>query len=157
MKNKITLWRITAICLTVWLSACGGDKNADKPLESPLGAEPKAKGAPIALDEGAATDGPDSDQNGVRDDIDALIDKSGETPASQAALRQLSVALRQAVTADIKQASALKAASDRINLATACVWERFEPAQAAAQVSRMEALNVNTKARFSRMRPTTRR
>ena len=139
------LLRGMAVGLTICLTACGGGKNPDKPSS---GAEPSTKEGRITLDEGAERHGTDANSNGIRDDIDSLIDKSGETPARQAALRQLAVALHQAVTIDVSQAVALRLTAGQVNFATACVWDRFDASQAPTQVTRMEAITANTEERF---------
>lgn len=145
MKKKIAAsLRVMAMGLTIFLTACGGGKSPDKPSNS---AEPTVKAPHIALDEGTDVHGTDADHNGIRDDIDSFIDISGETPARQAALRQLSASLHQAVTTDVAQTVALKITAGQVNLAIACMWDRFDVHQVSAHVTRMEALTANTKER----------
>lgn len=145
MKKKTAAsLRVMAMGLTIFLTACGGGKSTDKPSNS---AESTVTASRIALDEDTDVHGTDADHNGIRDDIESFIDRSGETPARQVALRQLSTALQQAVTTDVAQTVALKVTAGQMNLAIACMWDRFDARQAPAQVTRMEALTANTKER----------
>ena len=105
-------------------------------------------GALPALNRDTTVAGPDTNNNGVRDDIDAYINTLPDSPAQKAALRQASSAITNAMLADTTNQSALIEAGKKIMNASACAHKQYDTANASKKNSEMEKLTVNTKARF---------
>lgn len=105
-------------------------------------------GAFPALNRDDTIAGPDSDNNGVRDDIDTYINALPDSSAQKSALRQTSKAIRNAISIDTTNQNALTDATKKIANAAACVHTQYESATASNKNSEMEKLTVNTKIRF---------
>lgn len=92
--------------------------------------------------------GPDMDNNGVRDDIDAFINSLPDTLSQKAALRQISSAIRNAMLFDTTDQNALVAASNKISNGSACIHSTYDSSNASSRNLEIEKLTVNTKVRF---------
>lgn len=104
-------------------SATAANSNASSsapPVSSVFEAVRKgeADGSLPVLNRDATVAGPDADGNGVRDDIDAYIDRLTDTPAQKAGSRQLSAGILASLVADVHDNNALDAASKAITNGT---------------------------------------
>jgi hypothetical protein len=102
-----------------------------------------------ALNRDTTIAGPDTNNNGVRDDIDAYIASLPDTAPQKAALEQASAAITTAMTADATNQNALTDASRKIANASACIHARYDSTTASSKNAEMEKLTVNTKERFT--------
>ncbi|MDX3905869.1 MAG: hypothetical protein QHC78_09290 [Pigmentiphaga sp.] len=129
------------------LVACGGESETP-PASVPHSVEDlESQGQLPVLDRSADLAGPDIDNNGVRDDIDAWIGRQGGADAWQKALRQLARTYQGAVRAGGDAVAAQDVAA-RTGRAIACVMTRSEsPAQGSAAIADMRKMTANTKAR----------
>jgi hypothetical protein len=118
-----------------WLTACSGGSAMNPRVLPPL-------------DLGDSVAGVDADANGVRDDLDEIISAQNDTPLQKAALVQTARALRADLGVDPANASAVSHAAGRLNQAVACVFTRFDAAEAAEQVQWLEQLSANTMLRL---------
>ena len=136
--------------------ACGGGSNGSTAPVVPatpttvagaiLAAEATQKTPSLNRD--GSLGGPDSDGNGVRDDIDAYISSLSDTPDQKSALRQKSAVLTKTLTVDITNQSALLEVSRQIGAAAACNHARYEPGIAGKKGAEIEKFTINTKPRF---------
>ncbi len=93
--------------------------------------------------------GPDTNHNGVRDDIDAYIESLPDTSEQKAALRQDARAVNAAMTVDVKDKKSLDEASLKINRSVTCLHHRYIGNGIASKKGKeIEAFMVNTKERF---------
>jgi hypothetical protein len=92
--------------------------------------------------------GPDTDNNKVRDDIDAYISKLPDTNVQKSSLRQVSTALSQAMAVDITNQSALVVVSRQVSNAVACAHARYDSKTASKKTAEMRKLTINTKVRL---------
>lgn len=122
----------------------GTDAEAIEELEQ--------SGAIPDLDRSAELAGADSDDDGVRDDVEVYIEAQYEPGPPQAAARQFARTLQQAVEVDPENASAVKALSVESARAVKCIFARFPsdgtgPAPSQV-VSELEAITTNTRERL---------
>ena len=80
----------------------------------------EAAGNTPTLNRDATILGPDTDGNGVRDDIDAYIATLPDTAAQKSALKQKSSVLSKAMTVDLTNQTALLDVSRQMGAAAAC-------------------------------------
>lgn len=130
-------------CLALVLflpAACGGDEPSPPPARSIEDLE--RQGLLPVLDRSESLGGPDTDGNGVRDDLDAWIARQDGTPARRDALRQLARAFRDALLIHGDTIAAQEAAW-RTTRAVACVMAHSgagtEGAHAVAELRKMSA------------------
>ena len=151
MRNLIILFAAAAS-----LTACGGGSS------SPDAQPPSGNTNPIAaleaagklpkLDRSSDLKGPDANANGVRDDIEAILNKQYTAAAQNAAAMQVARSL-QAVF-DLPQGD--RVAAKRVILlgsrAIMCVSAKFDRSAHATNPSvvtkQIEAMTFNTKARM---------
>jgi len=152
--------RGSAVLCAIALGACGGGSSApqaNSPANSPE--SPKAKllaleesGAIPKLERGPALEGIDANGNGIRDDIDAYIERNYSTEPQRRAASQLAAHFQRTLLADKSDRAALKRQSVLGARAVGCVYARFDGAggskQPAAVVYELEAVTANTKARL---------
>lgn len=152
MKYRASLF----LLLCLGLTACGGGSGGTStPTAAPV---PKtmaeaitaseAAGNTPTLNRDATVSGPDTDGNGVRDDIDAYIATLPDTAAQKSALKQKSSVLSKAMTVDLTNQTALLDVSRQMGAAAACNHSKYDPATAIKKGAEMEKLTVNTKQRF---------
>jgi hypothetical protein len=118
-----------------WLAACSGGNAMNQRVLPPL-------------DLGDSAAGEDANANGVRDDLDEIIASQNDTTLQKAALLQTARALRAGLTVDTTNASAVSQAASRLDQAVACVFSRFDAAEAAEQVQWLQQLSANTMLRL---------
>ncbi len=148
-------------CLAIWvsllLSACGGSGNPSTTAQTPSAPDMTVaqalksgdqSGAFPTLNRDSTVSGPDTDANGIRDDIDAYIAALPDTPVQKAAMRQTAIALANALTVDITNQSALRAVSNQLSAAASCLYARYDTTAASKKSREIEKYTVNTKIRF---------
>lgn len=146
---------LLSFLVPILLSGCGGGggTSSAQPAEAPksvaeaITAADKSGSLP-ALNRDTTVSGPDSDSNGVRDDIDTYISSLSDTTAQKNALRQMSIALGKAMVANTANQSSLLSASKLIADASACTHARYDSSTASKKNAEIEKLTVNTKTRF---------
>lgn len=104
------------------------------------------------LDRSESIAGPDTDRNGVRDDIDTYLLQRFPDQTQRAAAIQMAKAIQSAVLAGGSSADASAAASHQIFNAVNCLGDRFDGMEGAnshgAVLREIESITTNTKARL---------
>ncbi len=138
------------------LSACGG---SDKSAISSIAAVPSSVAAQIQSLErrgqvpklGSSTDieGPDTDNNGIRDDIDAWIAAQPITDTQKKAAQQMARVHQAKILADLNDKAALQALGERSAASVVCLGDVFMPEYQKGYDlgSQLEAMMANTKER----------
>jgi len=148
--------RTSAVLCAIALCACGGGETAPR-VNGPD--SPKAKvfaleesGAIPKLERGPTLEGVDANGNGVRDDIDAFIERNYSTEPQRRAASQLAAHFQKTILVDKSDRAALKRQSVLGMRAVRCVAARFNGVdgskQAGAVVYELEAVTANTKERL---------
>jgi delta 1-pyrroline-5-carboxylate dehydrogenase len=107
----------------------------------------QASGALPTLDTSTTVAGPDTNSNGVRDDLDKFIAALPDTAAQQKALTQFAQAVQTMMTVDLTSPSAVSAASVANNRAVGCIWQTY-PSGQHKKVLLVQELSVNTLTRL---------
>ncbi len=153
---------LMATSLTWALVACGGGGSGTPAATAPAPAPAPAKSATVpealstmetagttpTLDRSATVAGPDTNANGLRDDIDRYIDAKTDTAAQKQSLRMTSKAMALAMSSDVANPTALRTATDNLNMAVACIWKNYPADTADKMVSDMRKVTVNTRVRY---------
>lgn len=138
------------------LYACGGGDKSAAATNSPEVATLTAKiqtleasGALPALDRSSSIAGPDINNNGVRDDIEAYIATLPITPIQKAAAMQGARVQQLTLTVDLTDAAALDRVSNLGARATECAADSFMPdyQDGYKLLSKIEAITANTRER----------
>ena len=143
------------------LSACGDAQtaSAQSGLAAPVKASLKVQiqalersGALPALDRSASITGPDVNNNGVRDDIEAYIASLPLSAVQKRAALQKAKALQNTLIVDIQDKTALQKVGDGLMASTNCLGDVFAPDIAAMSdmSGKIESMTANTKARAQR-------
>ena len=125
---------LAALALTIALASCGGGKTA-APASTPTSgssaaSEPGMKqqledlerrGELPALDRSTDIAGPDTDRNGIRDEIDAYIAALPVSDQVKKAARQRARVQQKSLLIDLNDRVALLALSDASMASTACM------------------------------------
>lgn len=128
------------------LAACGGSESDTADSSAARIAELEASGALPVLDRGPGVRGPDTDGNGIRDDIDAHIAGRQLEPGQAHALAQFARAMQSALLADPADNDAVRQASTAISRAGQCLEFR-QVAQRSAVITAIESRTANTRER----------
>lgn len=118
---------ISLVLLSISMTACGGT-GGGTPSPTSVGEAIKAAeeaGTTPKLNRDDTIAGPDTDGNGVRDDIDAYIASLSDTEPQKAALRQSSAVLTKAMTVDITNQSAALEVGRQIMASVSCVSSKY--------------------------------
>jgi hypothetical protein len=143
--------------LALSLVACGDDSGgsastpaADAPttLKTQI-AQLESSGALPALDRSSSIAGPDVNNNGVRDDIEAYITHLPLTPAQQRAALQKAKTLQMTLTVDLTDKVALQIVGDAGMASTKCLSKNFGSSFTELS-SRIESMTANTSERAKR-------
>ena len=168
---------IGGILLAALLTGCGGG-NGGGGLFSPGTTEPTATTPPAAgsssgaaspalaqrieqlerkggypiLDRADDIAGPDTNKNGVRDDIEAWINTLNVTEPQRKALMQKARSLQQTLLVDLNDKSAVQRVGEGLAASTNCAGDRFAPVRSDsyAVTDKIEAMTANTRARATR-------
>jgi hypothetical protein len=145
-----------ASCIA-WLSGCDGHSSASQPA-APVDTSTTgvvamlqaqvASGALPTLDVTSSVTGTDTDKNGVRDDIDAIIAKQVDTSAQRAALTQFAQSIEATLTLDATDKSAVATIATEVRKAIACVFTQYDPKTAEGRVRWLEEISINTMPRL---------
>ena len=164
------------LTMVMTLSACGGSKSSSGepnllPPGAPLAtgippantlpntaslksqiAELERSGALPALDRSTSITGPDTNSNGIRDDIEAYINALPLTGVQKRASLQKAKTLQNTLTVDLADKAELQKVGDLLMASTKCLGDVFEPDMAAmsAMSGTIEAMTANTKERTKR-------
>ena len=115
-------------------------------------ADLERSGAIPTLDRSDSLAGTDADRNGVRDDIDAYLQRTYPDPAQRSAALQLARGLQASVVLNSPDRELNRVVGRQISRGTHCVFDRFNsPAgRNSDRVGReLEAMTANTKARLT--------
>ena len=110
----------------------------------------EASGALPTLDRSVSIEGPDTDSDGVRDDIENYIASLPDTTLQKASLRQAARTLTQAMRMGMghPDTDELERMTERLADAVNCIWETYGPDAATDKVQDMTKITVNTPERF---------
>ena len=128
------------------LTACSEESDAEKiqSLED-SGALPK-------LDRSDSIAGPDTNADGIRDDVEAFIVASYPGDTQRAAARQLAKVVQATLLVDKTDNTAVKAFAVRSSRAVHCIYSQFSGTEGStppSQVVReLSAVSANTKPRL---------
>lgn len=89
-------------------------------------AELEAQGKLPVLDRSNNLTGPDTNGDGIRDDIEAYINSRPITDVQKRAERQFAKALQAKLTVDLRDATALTVTSDASTRAINCLYDSFK-------------------------------
>ncbi len=151
-----------ALMACALLSACrgGGTEQASQAPTSPPPTtvpQPSVSEAVVAaessgrvpmLNRDSTVAGPDSDRNGVRDDIDQYIAALADSTVQKRALAQQAAAIGGALTVDTTNASALLTTSTALMNGTLCLHAVYAPEQASRRGRDLEKMTANTMTRL---------
>jgi hypothetical protein len=152
-------WRAAhwAACslLALSLVACGDESGGSAPtadvpttLKTQI-AQLESSGALPALDRSSSIAGPDVNNNGVRDDIEAYITRLPLTPAQQRAALQDAKATQMTLTVDLTDKVALQKVGDALMASTKCLGKNLD-GNSSDMSSRIESMTANTSERAKR-------
>ena len=148
------------VVLLISLNACGGKTSSDHPGSgvtlSPTPTQALIKlettGTIPTLDRSDTLAGPDTNNNGVRDDIDAYIQNTFQDPLERAAVTQSARSMQSAIVVDASDPDATQAVSRSMTRSVHCMFSRFSGNQGErspmAIDDKIEAMTANTKARM---------
>jgi hypothetical protein len=103
-----------------------------------------ASGVLPTLDVTSSITGTDADNNGVRDDIDAIIAKQTDTSVQRAALTQFAQSIQATLTLDVTNQSAVANVATGVRKAVACLFTQYDATTAAARVNWLQEISINT-------------
>ncbi len=138
------------------LSACGG---SDKSAISSIAAVPSSVAAQIQslessgqvpkLDSSTDIEGPDTDNNGIRDDIDAWIAAQPIPDTQKKAAQQMARVHQAKILVDLNEKAALQALGERSAAGVVCLGDVFMPDRQKGRDLRaqLEGMMANTKER----------
>ena len=136
--------------LLVAITGCDDDNYIERtPAEQITDLETSGK-LPV-LDRSDDLLGPDEDNNGVRDDIDAYIDRVYTQPEQHAAVMQAAKVSQKYMTIDVADKIAVKKLGIEEGKAVNCAFDRFEMSadkNPLIVMTEIEAMTANTKKRL---------
>ncbi len=157
----------TGNVLCLWISALSACMGHDSPAANAAGSGGvaavlatllaqiqalEASGALPALDRSTDIKGPDANNNGVRDDIEAWIASLPITETQKKAAMQSARASQRALLVDLMDAAALQSLGNLEIASTVCIKDSFIPDRPLGSVlsSKIEAMTANTRERARR-------
>jgi hypothetical protein len=155
-------WLTGSVLLAATLTACSGggsgDSSSGTAPTAPDGltlaqqiAQLERKGDYPTLDRSADIAGPDANQNGVRDDIEAWINTLDVTEPQRKALMQDAKSLQQALLVDINDKAAVQQVGEKMMAAINCGGDIFTSnAEHSKLGGKIEAMTANTRQRAER-------
>ena len=151
------------IAVSTVLTACGGGGGGSPPTTTtPTTTTPTAtieetirtlemSGKLPTLDRSASIVGPDTNANGVRDDVDAYIAKQGYTAPQLKSVQQIAKAQADILLVDIGNQDALRSSDLSLQKSINCVFSKFpDTGQSAVVIKNIEKITANTKARVEK-------
>ena len=164
MRQRRNYYLTLGVALAVNMSACsgGGSSASDNGPTTVTTVETAASGVTKALSSNviptlnsdAGLSIKDADNNGVRDDVDALIKNKYTLPAQIAAATQYARAAQMATAASAPTSSAVTNIAAAMTQAVDCAVAQMGAASAAGMMAEVRAATVNTKERFTAYRAT---
>ena len=111
----------------------------------------EASGQVPTLDRSSSLSGPDSNADGVRDDVERYIDSLPDTTAEKASLRQVSRALTSAMLIGTGDANSSELRDTSLSVADAvnCIWTTYNDDSANEKFRVVRKITVNTPERLS--------
>ena len=104
------------------------------------------------LERGNTLLGVDSNNDGVRDDVEAYINAKYASATQRSAAMQAARSLQATLLVDVRDVTAAKAASRRVTYAANCIFARFagppDSPDPARVIKELEGVTTNTKARL---------
>ncbi len=148
--------RLSLISLTtaLLLSACRADENANANSTAPITSigqailAAEANGTIPKLNHDDTLLGPDTDGNGIRDDIDAYIASLPYTEVQKKAVQQDARALTATLTVDKTDKTAVINVNDKLTRSIGCLHFQFDSDTASKKFADNQKMIVNTKNRF---------
>lgn len=153
MQNFLRL-SLLSLATALLLSACRADENVDVNTTAPITSigqailAVEANGTIPKLNHDDTLLGPDTDGNGIRDDIDAYIATLPYTEVQKKAVQQNALALSSSLSVDITDKVALQVVADRMSRAPSCLYAKLPESEADKMVGNLEKMIINTKIRF---------
>jgi len=149
---KIRILALSIFCLST-LSACWAESDSSvKQLETLKLAEQISKmeesGELPKLKRTDTLDGIDNDQNGIRDDIDAYMQKNFTDADQQNAVKQFAKSMQEFLLTNPDDREEAKAASIKNSKAISCIYLRFPADNAYEIINDIDAITTNTKKRL---------
>ncbi|MBX3609437.1 MAG: hypothetical protein KF871_06025 [Hydrogenophaga sp.] len=144
--------RLLAMSLCATLTACGGGRKSDTTAPATLAEQIQqleASGKLPQLDRSDDIRGPDKDNNGIRDDIDAWIAALPITDAQKRAAQQVARVQQAELLVNLNDQAGLQALGDRSMAGVKCIGDSFKPDyQRGLDLSaQLESMMANTKNR----------
>jgi hypothetical protein len=103
------------------------------------------------LDRSSDIAGPDTNQNGVRDDIEAWISAQPVNDGQRKALMQKARSLQVTLRVDLQDAAALQRAGDGLAASSNCGLIQFSPYEIFSKLAgKIESMTANTRERAQR-------
>ncbi len=145
LRNRVVeVWRADMLPITISVMSSMTPKQKVQSLEE-QGAIPK-------LDRSSDIQGPDVNNNGIRDDVETFIATNYASPPQRAAAEQFAKVIQAAMLVDKNDPAAVKATSLKSSKAVHCIYARFDgnagTKQPAAVVEEVESISASTKARL---------
>ncbi|MDR0580050.1 MAG: hypothetical protein LBG21_05550 [Campylobacteraceae bacterium] len=161
MLKKVSI----AVIAIFLLTSCGDDNknashsdNKDTPHNDNSSKSLKEKiedledqGRLPKLDRSSSIAGPDENNNGVRDDIEAYITKNYPDEKQKKALFQAAITMQSMMLANITDPMSIKEAIIKLSRSSNCIVNVFDitkGAEGSGVYEKIEAMSVNTKARL---------
>lgn len=151
---------VLVVLVCAGLGACGGGGGSSggqspKPESASLAQQIEkleASGQLPRLDRSSNIRGPDADNNGIRDDIDAWIAGQPITDAQKRAAQQAGRVMQRELLADLDNRSLLDELGDLSMAAVKCLGDSFKPDyQKGLELNtQIEAMTANTRERAKR-------
>jgi hypothetical protein len=145
---------LLSLGLSLSLSACGGSGMHPRPSPKPptLGeqiGQLEKDGKLPQLDRSSDIKGPDTDNNGIRDDVDAWIAAQPISEAQKKATQQIAKVQQAKLLVDLSDKVALQDLGEKTAAAVVCMSDSFAPDRQAGRDlgSQIEAITANTKER----------
>jgi hypothetical protein len=149
---KSLLFRVSVL-LCIFTTSCssGGNSNNTTANQTPAQsiAALEASGALPKLDRSTSVAGPDTNANGIRDDVDAWIASQNAAAPQKAALNQHAKALQTTLTTDLTNANAVTQASLATARSIKCLFKQYTGVSARQMASDLKKITVNTKERYT--------
>lgn len=142
------------LALAAALTACGGGSSPDNTATPTASLAEQIKtledsGQLPRLDRSSDIRGPDADNNGIRDDIDAWIAAQPITDSQKRAAQQMARVLQAKLLVDLNDKVALQTLGERTAAGVVCLSDVFAPnrQQGRDLGNTIEAITANTRAR----------
>src|SRR5690554_3445364 len=134
------------------VAACGGSSSNQPQTPAQKIAALEASGAIPVLERSDTLEGIDSNNSGVRDDVEAYIYNNYPSENQRNAAMQLARGLQESLLVNLEDNSALRLVDRNVNGAVSCIYKSFGEAKGAVKPGKvvydLEAIITNTKQRL---------